>query len=172
MNDEFTDLENELRGLRPRATSRQLEDQIGAFLDHHRSERNATTWWQWLGFNRAFAAVWWGALSPALTAALVIIVMRPAEVTRSPSPLTGHSSVEPAEPATQGFLANLKSTKASNVLYEALDEGVVLDAGQEPVHRVRYRSADLVQWRNPATGANWEVSYPREDVVLVPVQAQ
>lgn len=165
MNDEFADLESDLRRLEPRVVSRQLKERVAVSLDHPTNERNASAWWQRLGFSRASAAFGWGVVSPALTAALVIVFTHLLPAAPSPSPSSNHASVGASEP-------EISSARTSNVVYQALDEGVVYDAGQEPVHRLRYRSADLVRWRNPTTGVHWEVSYPREDVMLVPIQVE
>ncbi len=169
MNDEFADLENELRRLQPRVPSRQLVDRIGALLSKAEAPRPAAAWWQRLGFDHLSAAFGWVVISPVLTAVIVaLVVTKHASMPPSPSPTS--ASPVPAANGLAGIVVP-ELPRATNVLYQALDEGIVLDAWREPVHRVRYRSADLVQWRNPATGARWEVSYPREDVLLVPVQA-
>ena len=173
MNDEFADLENELRRLEPRALPPSLEARIGRALDQPAPARYPVNWWQRLGFNRPAAAIGWGIFAPALSAALVLVLTHFSTLAR---PLVRRSADETAwgrNPATTGAGAEpiLDSAHTSNVVYRTLDEGVVLDGSQEPVHRVRYLSADLVQWRNPSTGAHWEIAYPREDVRLVPVRA-
>jgi hypothetical protein len=53
------------------------------------------------------------------------------------------------------------------------DEGLHYSEGSdEPMRRVRSRLRETSQWRNPATGASLLVSYPSEQVELIPVSGQ
>ena len=180
MNDDFTSLENELRGLEPLAPSQRLDDAIGAAFGEPLISRESKTWWQRLGFNRPVAALCWGTISPAVTAVMVVAALRFAASAQLPSPPANHSATGTGVATTgprggvvyPGVRSGTETpTRSVNVLYQASDEGVVLDGANEPVRRLRYRSTDLVEWHNPRTGAAWEVSYPREDVVLVPIEA-
>ena len=47
--------------------------------------------------------------------------------------------------------------------------GAVVD---KPLCRLRYQTHQTWQWRNPTTGASLRVSYPSEQVVLIPVTGQ
>jgi hypothetical protein len=40
------------------------------------------------------------------------------------------------------------------------------------MRRVRYQTHETLQWRNAATGASLRVSYPSEQVELIPVPGQ
>ena len=154
MNEEPTELERELRLCQPALPSEQLLQRLATVLDR-RVPPPAERWWQRLGFSRPAAALVWGLLSPAAAVAVALLFAG-----HQPS---GGSLPSPAAPAV---------AQAANVLYQTLDEGVVLNGSREPVRKVRYRSADQVRWHNPESGAQWEVSYPREDTLLIPVQAE
>ena len=174
MNDDTNDLENDLRRLTLRPPSQRLEANLAAALDRSEPLRAVGHWWQQLGFNRPLAALGWGLCSPALTAAVILLL-----VTRAPSPRpatvspgTAGRGADTSRLSARNVAKTAATPQSTNVLYETRDEGIVLDGRREPVHRLRYRSADLLQWRNPDTGAQWAVSYPREDVLLVPVQAE
>ncbi len=171
MNDDFTNLESELRALRPRQSGARMEEQISAILDQSAPRLLHAPWWEWFGFNRPLAAVGWGLVSPTLTVALVIAATRFAQTSHSPAPLPTAEDHPILQRDMMARTTVAENAKATNVVYQAQDEGIVLDAGREPVHRLRYRSADFLRWRNPNSGAQWEISYPREDVLLVPVQA-
>ena len=153
MNDEPTELERELRRFQPAPPSEKLRRRLASVLDQPAPP--TVPWWQRLGFSRPAAALVWGLLSPAgaVAVALVFAGHRP----------TGDSLPSPTAPTV---------AQAENVLYQTLDEGVVLDGSREPRRRVCYRSTDQVRWHNPASGAQWEVSYPREDTLLIPIQAE
>ncbi len=168
MNEDPTDLERELRRLQPMKPDQRLIDRIAEVLDQPGAgaPRLAYAWWQRLGFNRPAAALGWGLLCPASAACVAILV---AGHLRTEVPLPSPST---APAVAHGGLPTTSGTQAVNVLYQTLDEGVVSNDGQEAVRRVRYRSADRVSWHNPQSGAQWEVSYPREDVLLIPVQAE
>jgi hypothetical protein len=59
------------------------------------------------------------------------------------------------------------------VVYNTQDEGLIFPSGSsEPVRRVRSRSRETWQWRNPDTGASLSVSYPSEEVQLIRVAGQ
>ena len=61
----------------------------------------------------------------------------------------------------------------TNLVYNTRDEGLHFANGSErPVRRVRYNTQQTWRWRNPETGASLRVSYPSEEVVLIPVSGQ
>ena len=62
---------------------------------------------------------------------------------------------------------------ATQVVYNTRDEGLQFARGSEqPLRRLRYQTHQTWQWRNPTTGASLRVSYPSEEVVLIPVSGQ
>jgi hypothetical protein len=64
-------------------------------------------------------------------------------------------------------------TGAMQVVYDKRDEGLQFsDSSVQPVRRLRYQTQQTWQWRNPKTGASLRVSYPSEEVVLIPVSGQ
>jgi hypothetical protein len=65
------------------------------------------------------------------------------------------------------------SSGATQVVYNTRDEGLQFaDGSQQPLRRLRYQTQQTWQWRNPSTGASLRVSYPSEEVVLIPVSGQ
>ncbi len=154
MSEEPEDLEREFRRFQPAPPSEGLHRRLAAVLDIP-TRPPTRAWWQRLGFNRPAAALGWGLLSPVASVVTAMI-------------FTGHRALD--EPLPSPVV--LPVTQAANVLYQTLDEGVVMNGSQQPVRRVRYRSADQVRWHNPQSGAQWEVSYPREDILLLPIQAE
>ncbi len=175
MTEDFSSLENQLRALRPAAPSAGLESRLNEAL--HDPLPRSRGWWEWLGFHHPMAAFGWGIVVPAAAAAMAITLFHLAVVTPGPSD-TGRAVVRETRAAVVDPRAvadnsgEVQDGNASSVLYETNDEGVVLTGNQQPAHRVRYRSEDTLQWRNPRTGASIEVSYPREEVVLTPIAAK
>ena len=87
----------------------------------------------------------------------------PAPETR-PAPLGTERSISPGRFVPAG---------GTNLVYNARDEGLhFADGSERPVRRVRYRTQQTWRWRNPETGASLRVSYPSEEVVLIPVSGQ
>jgi len=176
MND-FSELENELRKLRPAQPSPVLLKHVEEALENSRAGASPATrppklsgslcnWWS-LGFGLAAAAV-------LILFAVVSMERReehrqtiaqtsPAPETR-PVPLGTEQSTSPS-----GFVP----AGGTNVVYNARDEGLHFANGSErPVRRVRYHTQQTWRWRNPETGASLRVSYPSEEIVLIPVSGQ
>jgi hypothetical protein len=65
------------------------------------------------------------------------------------------------------------SAGGTHVVYNTRDEGLhFADGSDRPVRRVRYQTQQTWHWRNPETGASLRVSYPSEEIVLIPVSGQ
>ena len=179
MND-FSELEKELRKLRPAQPSPVLFERVGEALKNCRAasgaadarsklvafHRTAHNWWS-LGFGLAAAAVL--ILFAAVTMERrhehqqTVAQSSPAPETR-PAPLGTERSTSPSKFVPAG---------GTNLVYNARDEGLhFADGSERPVRRVRYRTQQTWRWRNPETGASLRVSYPSEEVVLIPVSGQ
>ena len=179
MND-FSELENELRKLRPAQPSPVLFERVGEALKDSRAgtkERRslvhrlggletAHPWWS-LGFGLAAAAI-------LILFAVVTLERRQeqqqavAQSSRTPErrsvPLGTERSTSPSKFVPAG---------GTNVVYNARDEGLhFADGSERPVRRVRYHTQQTWRWRNPETGASLRVSYPSEEIVLIPVSGQ
>jgi hypothetical protein len=166
MNDDFTEIENELKKLRPAEPSPVLRERIAEELD---GEAVALSAGQPKRFSHNFA--WWGV---GLAAAALLILFVRINVDR-----WGNRS-EPVVQATPAP-AKTRSTSPSQfvpagmtqVVYRTRNEGLHFPNGSaQPLRRLRYQTHETMQWRNPATGASLRVSYPSEEVVLIPVSGQ
>jgi hypothetical protein len=167
MND-FSELEKELRKLRPAQPSPVLFERVGeALKDRTSASADATAPWWSLGFGLAAAAVL--ILFAAVTMERrhehqqTVAQSSPAPETQ-PVPLGTERSISPSRFVPAG---------GSNVVYNARDEGLhFADGSERPVRRVRYNTRQTWRWRNPETGASLRVSYPSEEIVLIPVSGQ
>jgi hypothetical protein len=181
MND-FSELENELKKLRPAQPSPVLFERIEEAMGKHcrASVSDATHWRRFTEtpYN-------WLSLGLGLAAAAVLVLFATINMERrqergekiaqsSPAPQT--SSVLPAHRNGSGdstFLNRFIPTGATQVVYNTRDEGLQFARGSEqPLRRLRYQTHQTWQWRNPTTGASLRVSYPSEEVVLIPVSGQ
>jgi hypothetical protein len=178
MND-FSELENELKKLRPAQPSLVLFERVEEALGEYCRTGASTA-----GQPKRSPYNWW-SLAFGLAAAAVLVLFAAISMERqqergekiaqiSPGPET--SSVLPARQDGNG--GSISSNRfipagATQVVYNTRDEGLQFAQGSDqPLRRLRYQTHQTCQWRNPKTGASLRVSYPSEEVVLIPVSGQ
>ena len=162
MND-FSELERELKRLQPVKPSATLMDRIEQALAHLTeipanviAPRRFTINWVGLGLGLAAAAAF---------LILARIDFRPAARTQS--------RMTTAVPQSAVPQPNFVPAAVTRVVYHTRDEGLVFPGGQErPARRVRTAQRETLQWRDPQSGASLRVSYPTEEVTLIPVSGQ
>ena len=177
MND-FSELENELKKLRPAQPSpvlfARVEEKMAASESAKiiRPDR----------FRINYAALGFG-----LAAAAVLLLLAKVNTDRREKPAESVEQNSP-EPETRSLLRahsggnRIEGSRSPNefipasatqLVYNTRDEGLQFtDRSEQPLRRVRYQTQETWQWRNPATGASLRVSYPSEEVVLIPVSGQ
>jgi hypothetical protein len=144
MDDEFQELEAELKRLRPAAASRELTVRV-----EHALGVSRRSYWTWAALP--FAAVMAGA-----------ILLKETRPVSAPQPA----------PATASVAAVFKPVSAENVLYDHQDEGLVTLADGTAARRYRTSYVDTITWRNPRTQASLRWSVPRTEERVVPVSFQ
>jgi hypothetical protein len=169
MND-FTDLEAELKKLRPRGASPELAARIERGLAEEVSGRTATA--GVLPRRRNFRVNWFGlGLGLAAAAAFLLLARvnvegpgkRQTVVAMTPAPFA-----QPI-PVSDAFVP----AGMTEVVYNTRDEGLHFPEGaDQPVRRMRSQKRETLQWRNAGTGTSVRVSYPSEEVTLIPVSGQ
>ena len=171
MND-FSELENQLKKLRPLPPSEDLAARIERALAEPTYCRAAAAadaergwWWRFtetpykIGFALATAA--------ALLLFARFGVDHPAK--KTPTIASTSSSIVPSASNASEFVP----IGLTQVVYHTSDEGLHYATGSEqPVRRLRSQTRETCQWRNPTTGATLRVSYPSEEVSLIPVSGQ
>ena len=170
MND-FSELEAELKKLRPRPVSEDLSARIEVSLAQEAAGRGVATAGV-LPKQRKFRPNWF-ALGLGLAAAATFLILARVNVDR-PSKSTGLALLTPA-PITPAAKAvdSFVPAAMTQVVYDTKDEGLHFAEGKdEPMRRVRSRKRETVQWKNPQTGASLRVTYPTEEVTLVPISGQ
>jgi len=178
MND-FSELENELRKLRPTQPSSVLFERVGEALKDRRVSAVVdarSSWWRFKEATQNWWSLGFGVAAAAVLILFAVVTMErrhdqretvaqisTASETR-PAPLEAERSTSPS-----GFVP----AGGTNVVYNTRDEGLHFARGSErPLRRVRYNTQQTWRWRNPETGASLRVSYPSEEVVLIPVSGQ
>ena len=175
---DFSELEDDLRALRPAQPSPVLFERIEEAMADCRTgasparqpERSCYSWLS-LGFGLAAAAV-----------AIVLLLARiNTDQTRNENAeiaqVSPSSQTRPVLPSVSGVNGEAMSkfipSGTTQVVYNERDEGLhFADGSRQPLRRLRYRTQQTWQWRNPSTGASLRVSYPSEEVVLIPVSGQ
>jgi hypothetical protein len=187
MND-FRELENELRALRPSRPSPVLFERIEeAMVENCRAsaaaDAGAKAKWRWR-FTETPYRIGFG-LAAAAAAVVLLLARINTDQTRNEdkeiaqvAPASETRPVLPAFSGGSGVNGSISSNKfvpsgATQVVYNTRDEGLQFaDGSRQPLRRLRYQTQQTWQWRNPSTGASLRVSYPSEEVVLIPVSGQ
>ena len=171
MND-FSDLENELKILRPAAVS----DELTARVDRALAAPAPTFTPAAAVTRRKPARINWRLLGLGLAAAAALVLLAKVGNDQPPQDQQGIAALTPLpsrNPVPKNSAGEFVPTGVIQVVYRRRDEGLVFSDGSEnPVRRVRYQKRETLQWRQAATGASLRVSYPSEEVVLVPVSGQ
>ena len=174
---DFTELESELKKLRPRAAAPELASRIERALAEESSPlaevsgRIATA--GVLPKRRNFRVNWFG-LGLGLAAAAVFLLLARVNVEQTPGKRQSVVAMTPAPfapplPVSDAFVP----AGLTQVVYNTRDEGLHFTKGaDQPVRRVRSQKRETLQWHNPGTGTSVRVSYPSEEVTLIPVSGQ
>jgi hypothetical protein len=187
MND-FSELENDLRALRPARPSPVLFERIEEAMAENRKASVAADAGPMASWLRRFTETPYRfgiGLAAAAAAGLLLLARVNTDQTRNEdkeiaqvSPATETKPVLPAFSGRSGVDGSMSSNKfipsgATRVVYNSRDEGLQFaDSSRQPLRRLRYQTQQTWQWRNPSTGASLRVSYPSEEVVLIPVSGQ
>lgn len=167
MND-FSELEDQLRKLRPATPSPALFKQVesalaeedGSALTAGVLPRQGRLHFNWLSLGLGLAAA---------TALVLFALLRLQQPTTTTSKV---ASVSPA-PATAISTAQFVPAGLTQVVYHTRDEGLHFpNNSAQPMRRVRSQAQETIRWRNPKTGATLRISYPREEVSLTPISGQ
>ena len=167
MND-FSELEAELKKLRPASVSDELVARVERALSRPEPAPTAG----FLPRPKARVNLWSLGLGLAGAAALILLGLGHFDETSPGQPAVAQENATSATPNEQR--TGLQPSTLTRVVYHRRDEGLVFSPNhsEQPLRRVRYQTRDTMRWRDPQTGASLRVSYPAEQVVLTPVSFQ
>ncbi len=169
MND-FSELEIELKKLRPA----QLSEDLAARIECALAEAPAATATAGVLPRRQGLQWNWLTLGLGIAAAATFLILARIDDDRSVKQAPAIASASPItsrNPAKEG--GQLVVSNLTQVVYNTRDEGLLFaDTAEQPVRRMRSQTRETLQWRNPSTGASLRVSYPSEEVFLIPVSGQ
>jgi hypothetical protein len=184
MND-FSELEKDLKALRPARPSPVLFERIEEAMDENRKVvPKGESGWDWRFLTKISLRFGIG-LAAAVAAVLLLLarvnndqtLKKETEIAQvaPKSETTRKIPGVSARTDTQGSASVNKFVPdgATEVVYNKRDEGLhFADGSRQPLRRVRYQAQQTWQWRNPSTGASLRVSYPSEEVMLIPISGQ
>ena len=175
----MNDLEKELRSLEPSSPSRKFEDRLEKALgepgnlavkrtESHSSQDGiaSNTFVSWLIPLSVAAAVVLGAFLSTTWIEGDTDNQARSNATPQDIPKAANASILPSFPG-QGW----KASELTDHFLGARDEGVVHREGEVPARRYRYRFLDVTTWEHPQANAVIKSSVPREEVVLVGLDA-
>src|SRR5450755_4403217 len=156
MND-FSELEAELKQLRPAAPSADLLTRVERVLQEVSSVPTAGV------LPRRRVHLNWFALGFGLAAATAFFMLARVNVDRNPQSKTRTASS--ATQSTAPSAPTLLPDGVTRVVYQTSNDGLVYPENSiEPARRVVSRSRETFQWKDAKSGASLRVSYPTEEV--------
>ena len=172
MND-FSELERELKKLRPTQPSAELASKIERALADAEAERGNIVRPETRRFGSDFRISWVGLGLGLAAAATFLIFARVNFRAPDKSKQTTLASATPTLQQKAAALPNYQPAGLTQVVYGRHDEGLVFPRGAtQPSRRVWTTKRETLRWRDRETGAQLAVSYPAEEVTLIPVSGQ
>jgi hypothetical protein len=167
MND-FSELEDQLRKLRPARPSHDLISRIeGALAEAETSTATARVMPREHRFHFN-----WLSLGLGLAAATVLVLFAFVRL-QEQTAQTPRTAATKSSPAISTSVAQFIPAGLTQVVYHTRDEGVHFPtSAEQPMRRVRSHTRETLRWRDPKTGATLRISYPTEQVSLLPVSGQ
>jgi hypothetical protein len=161
-----SELEQELRTLRPIAPSSRLEEGIANQLEPAENEcRAGLAEPSGSLLRRIFPPMAWSSIGAA--AALLVVAAREG------SPEQGTANVSPAIAPVEQGVTSFEPVAATEVILGATDEGVAAGSDDaDPLRRLRVTSVERRTWTNPGTGAELHVEIPRQEIFLTSLAIQ
>ncbi len=174
MND-FSEIEAELKKLRPRAVSPELAARVERALAQ--SDPGVQT----AGVTKRRISWNWLPLGLGLAAAATFLLLARINIDRAPNSARttaandSQQQIKPhAQSTTDGSAASsFVPAGLTQVVYNTRDEGLHFPTGSNrPMRRIRSHKSETLQWQDPQTGASLRVTYPAEEVTLTPISGQ
>ena len=163
MND-FFEIEQELKRLRPAQPSHAFLVRVGHAMADPEIGEDKINWPNRFRRN-------WIALGVGVAALFLVLAQIKTQRGEKQSERIAQSpaATEPQSTSANRFIP----TGATQVVYNVRDEGLHFTDGSEgPMRRLRYQTRQTLQWRNARTGESLRVSYPSDEIVLIPISGQ
>ena len=170
MND-FSEIESELKKLRPAPAGENLVARMEKALLEESSLPSAA-----VTAKQSSRANWISlGLGVGLAAAAGFLMLARVKDERAPTTQSTIAAAKQPNERNSSIAVPSRMVPAglTEVVYHTRDEGIHFPEGSSaPVRRLRYHTRESLRWQNPQTGASLRVTYPSEEVLLVPVSGQ
>ncbi|MGB0370590.1 MAG: hypothetical protein ACPGN3_04510 [Opitutales bacterium] len=176
--DDLQELERSLASFKPEALDSVSKGRLSAAIIHAEAEPSEqpeeapTKITDTPSIRTRVAWGAWGSLAAAIALAVGLNVGSRNQVT-TPETTFAHSpeptSTESISPARIPSDATALATQSQ--LKEVIDDGIILTESSSRMRQVRTLYTDTVSWTDPDTEARLEMSYQREELFLIPIDA-
>lgn len=124
--------------------------------------------------KRAKARMNWFTLGLSLAAVTALLLLARVNSDRTPAqPPTLAKGTATATGQQIAPTRALVPDGLTRVVYNRSDEGLVFPRGSgAPLRRVRSQSQETLHWKDASTGASLRVTYPTEEIELLPIPVQ
>jgi hypothetical protein len=161
---DLSELETELKKIRPARPSSGLVVRVEVALADAGKIADKVI------MPHRFRVNWIGLGVGVAVAATVLILAR---VDYHPRTTNEMASAAPVLQPGAVRLRDYQAAGFTQVVYDQRDEGLFFPGGsEEPVRRIRTSRRETLNWQDQHTGAQLQVSYPTEEVRLIPVSGQ
>jgi hypothetical protein len=175
---DFSELERELKKLRPARPSAELMSRVartlaGAGENGDNIIRPQLRRFGSVRLSGSDFRISWLGLGLGLAAVATFLIFARVDLRPTDKTKPTIASAMPTLEQKAAALPNYQATGLTQVVYGRYDEGLVFPRGAErPSRRVRTAKRETLRWRDQQTGAQLAVSYPTDEVTLIPVSGQ
>jgi hypothetical protein len=176
-DEELEKFARDLGELSPRGPSPRLRARLDALVDARAGDRPRSR----IAEVGARSPRWsrlapWLAMAAGIAFAVLVLWWHPFAGERggraADPEASGEVAAHPLAPSAGengGEDSAFRPVIARNSLRNRIDEGLVTLQGGLSARQYRFQFVDTVVWENARDGSRFEVSTPREEIVLVPV---
>lgn len=174
--EDLQDLERSLKGLNPEDLDPVSKGRLASAILHADSESPEesprvpleTETRPTIGTRIKWGA--WGSIAAAVSLAIGLNLGERPDKLPLESALTKNRDT-PENVSTAQIPSDLSALETQSELKEVIDEGIILTESSRRMRQVRTLYTDTVSWVDPKTEARLEMSYLREELFLIPVDA-
>lgn len=165
MSPSNNSIENQLRSLEPAPPSLRLGAAIASNLDIPVIPQTPARLSKRVRLSLYLS---WGTTAVAATIAVVLYLSRPENPGAGPALI---QSAQPVEAPPRSGPLKLTPVDAREYLFDAQYEGIVFLDDGAPARRVRYQYLDTVQMQAEGESTTVAMTYPREEIRFIPINA-
>lgn len=174
MNEDFSEIESRLKALQPSPLRDHFISRVEQAMSQPAPAEDPE---EKIVRPAQFRNRWIIGLGLAAAAAILVLLRANFQVPSTNNTVASTSpqpaAVGPVRVRDNAIQNTFVPSGSTQVVYDKRDEGLLFaDNSDQPVRRIRSKTKETLNWKNPVTGASLRVSYPSEKVELVPISGQ